>query len=290
MTERVRPAAWLLAAALLALALAVPAARAATTVQTVQGKVFYRADVEGDTAHFNELVVASAEPGSVVALFCEHCPDRGKRRKVPPSGLVSFKAFAATGATAATVQIFDPEGRTLSLLFDHQRGSLKFRLFWDCFLPGSNDSVSCTTKCPAEGQPLPPASPCVNAYQRPRIAAAGETDLINYGAAGSVFERLALTKMPPGSSVLAVCYLPGARNLVGNCPFYVKALAPRARRVDIARALRHVRLRPRTVLDVWLVKSNEIGDVLRFTIRRNRLPSVRKLCATPAETAARRCP
>jgi hypothetical protein len=276
-----------LLATLLALALAAPA-QAATQVQTVQGRIFYSAAVTDQAVHFSELAVATAEPGSIVSIYCEHCPDKGKKRHVPASGLLSFQPFLGTGTTAADVQITDREGRTLSLEFDHEFASLQVTLHFECFNPGSNDVVSCLTKCPPRGSPIAPDSPCVNAYGRPRLDHAGETDLIDYTEHGSIFDQLALTKMPRGASVLVLCRNPG--HTLHNCPFYVKAFAQRHHRVSVAGALGHIRLKPGTIVDLWLTQGQETADVLEFTVRPKRLPRVQKLCVAPTLTVPGRCP
>jgi streptogramin lyase len=60
--------------------------------------------------------------------------------------------------------------------------------------------------------------------------------------------------------------------------------------VDLRRRfLRRARLRPRAVLEVRVLAPASIGKVVRFTIRRTKLPRRRVLCLPPNATRATRC-
>jgi hypothetical protein len=60
--------------------------------------------------------------------------------------------------------------------------------------------------------------------------------------------------------------------------------------VDLRRRfLRRVRLRPRAVLEVRVLAPGSIGKVVRFRVRRTKLPTRRVLCLPPGATRPRRC-
>src|SRR5262249_15587980 len=126
----------------------------------------------------------------------------------------------------------------------------------------------CTTRCPDGVAPTSPADPCTTANTRTRIDHAGVQDNLSYGTDGTKFIKLTLSHMPKGSTLLVFC---GRNDLVDNCPAFLTALLPRNGRVDVARHLGHRRLKPGTTLDLWLFKPDYISDVLRYTIRRDKL-------------------
>jgi streptogramin lyase len=60
--------------------------------------------------------------------------------------------------------------------------------------------------------------------------------------------------------------------------------------VDLRRRfLRRARLRPRAVLEVRVLAPRSIGKVVRFRVRRTKLPTRRVLCLPPGATRPRRC-
>ena len=62
------------------------------------------------------------------------------------------------------------------------------------------------------------------------------------------------------------------------------------RSVDLRRRfLRRARLRPKGVLEVRVLAPASIGKVVRFTIRRTKLPRSRVLCLPPSATRPKRC-
>src|SRR5262249_53888579 len=146
---------------------------------------------------------------------------------------------------------------------------------FNCWQLNPDTQIPCTTDCPDGVTPTSPADPCATANTRTRLDHAGVQDNLSYGTDGTKFIKLTLSHMPKGSTLLVSC---GRNNLVDNCPGYLTALLPRNGRVDVARHLGHRRLKPGTTLDLWLYKPDYISDVLRYTIRRDRLPKVEHLC------------
>jgi hypothetical protein len=63
-----------------------------------------------------------------------------------------------------------------------------------------------------------------------------------------------------------------------------------AKPVDVRRRfLRRARLRPRAVLELRILVPDSIGKVMRFKIRRTKLPRSRVLCLPPGIRRPQRC-
>jgi streptogramin lyase len=97
--------------------------------------------------------------------------------------------------------------------------------------------------------------------------------------------RLKALRVPAGVTIQLRCRGRG-------CFKRVKQVRVRraARSVDLRRRfLRGARLRPKAVLEVRVLAPASIGKVVRFTIRRTKLPRSRVLCLPPNATRPKRC-
>jgi hypothetical protein len=95
--------------------------------------------------------------------------------------------------------------------------------------------------------------------------------------------RLSVRDVPPGAAVSLHCRgrgCPGSRRVV---------TVSKSGRADAHRVLRHRRLRPGAVLELWVTRADMIGKVLRFHVRRGHTPSWKVLCLPPGARAPARC-
>jgi len=97
--------------------------------------------------------------------------------------------------------------------------------------------------------------------------------------------RLKVLRVPAGVTIQLRCRGRGCFKRVRQV-----RVRSAARSVDLRRRfLRRARLRPRAVLEVRVLAPASIGKVVRFTIRRAKLPTRRVLCLPPNATRPRRC-
>ena len=97
--------------------------------------------------------------------------------------------------------------------------------------------------------------------------------------------RLKVLRVPAGVTIKLRCK-------GGGCFRRVRQVRVRraASAVDLRRRfLRRSRLRPRAVLEVRVLAPGSIGKVVRFTMRRTKLPRARVLCLPPGATRPTRC-
>jgi hypothetical protein len=277
----------LLAAALLVLA-AAPSAHAAN-IFTVPGRLFFGGDIvrSGD-AVFHEMTLVTATPGATVMFDCPACRPGSRSYTVPASGLVDFGAFRLPKSQPLAITLNDPSGsrKVFNYELDANR---KFHRAIHCFVPSSAAEVSCRTPCSPGSVSTPEfVDRCAAASRHTRIAAAREHDVISYNAKGSRFVELRLSRIPSGANVLITCTY--KRTLGGGtCPFVADAVVPRGHSANLAYHLGNVRLKVGTILDLWLTRGDQISDVVRFKIRRDRLPKASKLCVGPSQTAPGPC-
>jgi hypothetical protein len=93
---------------------------------------------------------------------------------------------------------------------------------------------------------------------------------------------LAARNVPAGAAVELRCRGRG-------CPSRRRAVAVRSARANVHRVLGRRHLRPGAVLELRVTRAGMIGKVVRFTIRRSRLPAVQTLCLPPGATSPKRC-
>ena len=91
-----------------------------------------------------------------------------------------------------------------------------------------------------------------------------------------------ITAVPRGARVSVSCHGSG-------CPFGRRSFAPHKRAFDLAVVLRTSHLEPGTVVEVAITARGRIGELLRYAIRRGRVPSRSVLCLAPGTSSPRRC-
>ena len=98
------------------------------------------------------------------------------------------------------------------------------------------------------------------------------------------FKRLKVTELEPGDRVEVRCKGRG-------CPFKRKAVTATAGRpsLNVARMLKHRFLRPGAVVDVRILRANQIGKVQRYKVRRNGTVKSTGLCMPVGATAPAPC-
>jgi hypothetical protein len=115
------------------------------------------------------------------------------------------------------------------------------------------------------------------------------TSLQNLSSAGAVtrFLVLKLRGVPERATVEMRCA--GGRSK--GCFSGVKRFRfPRGKdTADIRRPVRRTRFRPGSRLEVRILAPESVGKVVRFSVRRNKLPRQQVLCLTPGQKAPGRC-
>jgi hypothetical protein len=94
--------------------------------------------------------------------------------------------------------------------------------------------------------------------------------------------RLRVRDAPAGARVTIRC-------LGKRCRFERRKAKIRANGTANLRRLVRRRLRPRTTLEVRITAPNSIGKVVRYSIRRGRIPQGRTLCLPPGAKKPKRC-
>jgi hypothetical protein len=96
-------------------------------------------------------------------------------------------------------------------------------------------------------------------------------------------QKLTVTGMPAGAGLALLCRGRG-------CPFAGKALAfPNGGKATLAKLFAHGKLRIKTVVELRITAPNEVGKLVRFTMRRRRPPRVSALCLPTGAQAPRDC-
>ena len=75
-----------------------------------------------------------------------------------------------------------------------------------------------------------------------------------------------------------------------RCPFKRRTTVADAHgAVSLTKLFKHRTLRSGSVVDVRITAPNSIGKVVRFEIRRRRVPQARTLCLAPGAAKAAKC-
>jgi hypothetical protein len=134
-----------------------------------------------------------------------------------------------------------------------------------------------TNPCPPPPTPTPVPTPAPPARIESRVA----HDWTAYPG-WTRNERLVVTDIPAGATVELRCRGKG-------CPGKRKAVPVRNGAANVHRVLRGRHLRVGAQLEVRITQPGAIGKVMRFTVRRSRVPSTRKLCLPVGATQPARC-
>lgn len=109
--------------------------------------------------------------------------------------------------------------------------------------------------------PLPINSPVENAWNAQR--------------SGTRVKRLEVSQVPTGGAVTVRC----SRGR-GSCAFKSKSIK-KQRKVKLTKLFRKRKLKLRTVVEINITAPQRIGKVIRFTVRKSRIPTKRTLCEPP---------
>jgi hypothetical protein len=135
-----------------------------------------------------------------------------------------------------------------------------------------------TNPCPPLPQPAPaPAPPAPPAFVDARIKYEWR-----YFPRWTRNDTLMVSRVPAGAAVELRCQGKG-------CPSKRRTVAVHNGSADAHRLLRGHRLRVGAVLEVRVTRADMIGAVTRFTIRRNRKPSVQDRCLPIGATSPKKC-
>jgi hypothetical protein len=97
-------------------------------------------------------------------------------------------------------------------------------------------------------------------------------------------ETFRITEIPEGAAVELRCS--GKRK---HCPGRRKAIAVRNGKANVHRVLRGRHLRVGAVLELRVTRADMIGKVVRFKVRRSKIPSKRTYCLPVGATKPVRC-
>lgn len=122
---------------------------------------------------------------------------------------------------------------------------------------------------------------CAGGDQPARLAAV-VSSAFRASSKGVRVLRLRVRDAPAGAKVTVRC-------LGRRCRFKQRSAEARPNGTANLRRLVRRRLRPRTTLEVRIIAPNSIGKVVRYPIRRRRIPQGRTLCLPPGERKPRRC-
>jgi len=94
--------------------------------------------------------------------------------------------------------------------------------------------------------------------------------------------ELTVSKVPAGGKVVVICRGVG-------CPFAKKVFPRKSSKLKLASSLAGSHLHPGTTLTLEITARNEVGKVVRFTIRSGRQPTIAALCLPPGAAKPAAC-
>jgi Putative metal-binding motif len=109
------------------------------------------------------------------------------------------------------------------------------------------------------------------------------TNRWQYGSRTRVLQ-LEVSRLTAGTRVKVTC-----RTKAKGCPFASKTVAVRRGKAKLTSLFKHRRLKPGARIDVSITAPAAIGKLVRFTIRRNRIPKAQTLCIRPGARPAAHC-
>jgi hypothetical protein len=261
--------------ALMGVLLSPGTATAQETVESslVRGRVLVQASGDGFMA-----TVYGALPGSRIELACEgRCQMGPTGRGIPSSGVTVLRASPEPGPAAGdrvSSTLTDPQGRKRITEFRIDRNRLPV-VARSCFDPAGNE-VPCAVDC-VRGARVPPEDPCREAGRRVRVPQTRFDWFARWEGRETRFTRLRISRLPEGVQLFLLCKTRGVR----GCPFFVRALPLRRGAVDVARHLGRARFRAGVWFELHFLKASQTAAVVRWIIRNNRKPQVRRLCQAP---------
>jgi hypothetical protein len=230
------------------------------------------------TDSFIAATVYGAQPGSRIELACEgRCRMAPTSRPIPSSGVTVLRARPERGlfvGDRVSSTLTDPQGRRRTTEFRVRRHRLPV-MARTCFDPAGNE-VACVVDC-VRGARVSPEDPCRGAGRRVRVPKTDFAWFARWQGRETRFTRLRVTGLPAGVQLFLVCKTRGVR----GCPFIARALPLRGGTVDVARHLRAARFRAGVWFELHFLKASQTAAVVRWVIRNNRKPHVRRLCQAP---------
>jgi Putative metal-binding motif len=90
--------------------------------------------------------------------------------------------------------------------------------------------------------------------------------------------------VPAGATVKVRC-----KTKAKGCPFRSKRVAVKRGKAKLTSLFKHRKLKPGARIDVSITAPAAIGKLVRFTMRRNKIPKAQALCIRPGAKPAARC-
>jgi hypothetical protein len=101
-------------------------------------------------------------------------------------------------------------------------------------------------------------------------------------AKGTKIQTLLVSKVPAGATVEVRCTGKG-------CPFKHKKVTVKSSKANVKPLFKHAVLRPKAVVEIRITAANRVGKVVRYTMRKGKLPTSRNLCLPVGSTKPKGC-
>jgi 6-phosphogluconolactonase (cycloisomerase 2 family) len=212
-------------------------------------------------------------------------PAHGVLGGIQPDGTVSYSPFNGfTGAdsfnfSATETVVANPAGTGPHPSASITSDSLPF--FLDV-APAAPTTTTNTT--PGAGTPQPGGSTPQPAPATPRISVKISANWIP-GETFTRVKQLKTAKLPSGAAVQLRCK--GGKKK--GCPFSSKKVKAVAGVANFLALLRKAKLRPGAVVEIWITRPFNVGQVSRFTVQKKKSPKRSTLCLTPGSLSPSRC-
>jgi hypothetical protein len=141
-----------------------------------------------------------------------------------------------------------------------------------------------TPTAPAIAAPTPPPAPApapLTVVGKPTLIDVPVRSFWTVSAKGTKVLQLAVRELPAGAAVQLRCTGKG-------CPFHSKRAKVKGSTANATPLFRNRLLKPGAVVEVRVTAPNRIGKVLRYTIRKGKLPRTRQLCLAPGASTPRK--
>ncbi len=281
--------------------LAAPAASAkAPTVKTnlIEGFFYYSFAIKGSNAYvLDRAGVYDSDPGTVARLSCvdgaPSCPfvaadavtDSGRYADLLNA---SFKRHVFRRGDEIQLSRTHPDGRRVVSRFRMTATGFS-RTERTCTL-GDGSPTACVLDCPIGTSPT---LPCSAVTRKPKLLPKSVfVDWhIKYAKNGDTrFDKLTLVGLPPGTSVFLLCL---DRTLDTPCRKYIQFFPPTPAGAvftyNLTALVAGRSLPPGTTLTLRIRAPGYRRQEIRYTTRKNKLPTRKTLCLDPGVDAARRC-
>ena len=205
-------------------------------------------------------------------------PDGGGQTPLPVNG--ARPAWAPDGTRIA----YDFQSELYSVRPDGG-GILQLSSAGTTDLVASNPSWQPIPLPPPPPPPPPPSGGGPSAPPPPAPAEALDPPISTLWQAARRWTRvlrLTVRNVPAGARVEVRCTGRG-------CPVERRRVRVRKGRANVQAVFKRRRLRPGAVIEIRITKPAAVGKVVRYTIRRGKLPAGRRLCIQPGARRPTRC-